>query len=39
MSPALSLETILFSHNVMVLRVRHHQEPAYYYNLHPDCHS
>lgn len=32
-----ALDSILFSNPVMVLRVRHRQEPAYYYNLHPGC--
>ena len=33
-----ALDSILFSNPVMVLRIRHNQEPPYYYNLRPDCH-
>ena len=35
---ALALDALLYGSDVLVLHVRHGQQPAYYYNLQPDCH-
>ena len=34
---ALALDALLYGSEVLILGVRHGQQPAYYYNLHPDC--
>jgi hypothetical protein len=36
---ALALDAILYGSDVLVLLVRHAQQPAYYYNLVPACHT
>jgi hypothetical protein len=35
---ALALDALLYGSDVLVLLVRHAQQPAYYYNLVPACH-
>jgi hypothetical protein len=34
----LALDALLYGSDVLVLHIRHGQQPAYYYILHPDCH-